>query len=138
MHTRQRGLSLIELLIVVAIIAALVSISIPAYRDYIARGQVSEAATLAGNLKLLVADAYANQGTLAGINSGSAGIPANLSGPYSSVEVTDGIITATLAGNAHELVRGNRIILTPRIQFGQLLWSCSWDGEPKHAPKQCR
>src|SRR5690606_31515048 len=72
----QKGFTLIELMIVVAIIAILAAIALPAYQDYVARSQVSEAATLAGGAKTAVAEEYANTGTFTGITNSTAGLDA--------------------------------------------------------------
>ena len=72
----QKGFTLIELMIVVAIIGILAAVALPAYQDYTARAQVTEAFNLAGGLKIQVADVYADQGALTGIASGADGIPA--------------------------------------------------------------
>ena len=72
----QQGFTLIELMIVVAIIGILAAIAIPAYQDYIARSQASEAVNLTSGLKATVADIYANQGVFTNADTGSQGIPA--------------------------------------------------------------
>src|SRR5690606_1837357 len=101
---KQQGFTLIELMIVVAIIAILAAIALPAYQDYVIRGQASEGLSLASGLKVQVADVYADKGDLAGIQSGSDGIPAaaDVTGKYvTGVAVADGVITATFGGDAN-------------------------------------
>src|SRR6201991_436803 len=75
MKTVQKGFTLIELMIVVAIIAILAAIAIPAYQDYTIRSQVSEGLSLADGAKTAVAEYYTNKGTYPGTN-GSAGLAA--------------------------------------------------------------
>ena len=81
---RQSGFTLIELMIVVAIIGILAAIALPAYQDYTARSQVSEAMSLASGLKIQVADIYADEGALTNADSGVGGIPAaaDVTGKY--------------------------------------------------------
>ena len=81
---KQQGFTLIELMIVVAIIAILAAIALPAYQDYVARSQVSEANTLAAGAKTAVAEEFANTGTFAGIDNATAGLSpaASISGKY--------------------------------------------------------
>ncbi|MBS0601627.1 MAG: prepilin-type N-terminal cleavage/methylation domain-containing protein, partial [Proteobacteria bacterium] len=86
MRKAQQGFTLIELMIVVAIIGILAAIAIPAYQDYTARAQVSEAINLSGGLKATIADIYVNKGALTTADSGSDGLPAaaSVTGKYVS------------------------------------------------------
>jgi type IV pilus assembly protein PilA len=97
----QKGFTLIELMIVVAIIGILAAIAIPAYQDYTIRAQVSEGMNLAAAAKAAVAESFLNRGT-APANREVAGMSATATdtrGKYvSGVEVTNGTITVTYGG----------------------------------------
>ena len=138
---RTAGFTLIELMIVVAVIGILAAIAIPAYQDYVIRAQVSEANVLAGGLKLQVADIYANEGQLASMNSGKLGIPAATSivGKYTAkVVVTAGLIAAHMGKEANAIVTGKTLVLSPIQNAGSLEWQCLFSGPPQYAPKACR
>jgi len=137
----QKGFTLIELMIVVAIIGILAAIALPAYQDYTARSQVSEAVNLASGLKIQVSDVYADTGTFVGIASGAAGVPAaaDVTGKYTTdVEVADGVITATVGNDASALVAGDELSLTPNDNNGSISWVCAYTGDDKYAPAACR
>ena len=137
----QRAFTLIELMIVVAIIGILAAIATAAYENYVARAQMTEALSLGGGLKTVVGRASWERGSLTGINSGSDGIlvAASYTGKYvSQVDVADGVITATMKATANARVANQTLTLTPTAMGGSLMWACSSTAEPKYLPSDCR
>ncbi|MCB1919461.1 MAG: pilin [Candidatus Competibacteraceae bacterium] len=141
MNKFQRGFTLIELMIVVAIIGILAAIAIPAYQDYTIRAQVTEAVNLADGLKTPVTDAYNDAGAWASAVSGQRGIPANTSvfGKYTNdVAVAAGVITATFGNDANAKIAAQTLTLTPSDQGGSIGWTCASAIDPKYLPQACR
>ncbi|HGO7220872.1 TPA: pilin, partial [Neisseria meningitidis] len=98
MNTLQKGFTLIELMIVIAIVGILAAVALPAYQDYTARAQVSEAILLAEGQKSAVTEYYLNHGEWPDGNS-NAGVASSsdIKGKYvEKVEVAKGVITATM------------------------------------------
>ncbi|EMT1898413.1 pilin [Neisseria gonorrhoeae] len=96
MNTLQKGFTLIELMIVIAIVGILAAVALPAYQDYTARAQVSEAILLAEGQKSAVTEYYLNHGIWPKDNT-SAGVanPTEIKGKYvQSVTVANGVVTA--------------------------------------------
>ncbi|HFB0491793.1 TPA: pilin, partial [Neisseria gonorrhoeae] len=96
MNTLQKGFTLIELMIVIAIVGILAAVALPAYQDYTARAQVSEAILLAEGQKSAVTEYYLNHGEWPK-NNDKAGVasPSDIKGKYvESVTVTNGVVTA--------------------------------------------
>ncbi|MFD2190297.1 pilin [Pistricoccus aurantiacus] len=147
---KQGGFTLIELMIVVAIIGILAAIAIPQYQDYTARSQMSEAMTLSSSLKTSVSEIYAQQGTLTGINSGALGIPANtaVAGQYvDNVAVANGVITATMESTGvASPIASAQLVLTPDVSSnGTITWNCTGNSSSGNAgsidtyvPQSCR
>lgn len=138
----QQGFTLIELMIVVAIIGILAAIAIPQYQNYTARAQMSEAMTLTSGLKTTVAEIWSQLGDLTVIDSGSHGIPAatDVNGNYvAQVAVADGVITATMkATGVANGIQSATLTLEPNVTGdGSIVWSCTSSAEQKFLPASC-
>lgn len=124
---KQQGFTLIELMIVIAIIGILASVALPAYQDYLTRAQVTEAVELGGGLKVVVQDFYADEGVFTNIDNSYKGIPASTSivGKYTSgVVLENGLITATLGGEASSVIDDRDLIISPFTTAGAVRWRC--------------
>jgi len=163
--TIQKGFTLIELMIVVAIIGILAAIAIPAYQDYTIRSQVTEGLNLASAVKTGVAEAFANTGEWPADIDAAGGDSDNLpSGKYvESIDVSNGTITITFGNDANaQLVdSGPTLTLQPKVSANDdVVWLCGYyvgtaiagltdptsgasdagttDLEPKYLPQSCR
>ena len=140
----QQGFTLIELMIVVAIIGILAAIAIPAYQDYTIRAQVSEGLMLSGGAKAAVTEFFMDRGTMPSTNA-IAGLAASteIQGKYvASVAVALGVITVTYGNDAHAVIDGNTIRLSPdTTSVGSVQWACDSAAASvanKHLPASCR
>ncbi len=142
MKTIQKGFTLIELMIVVAIIGILAAIAIPAYQDYTIRAQVTEGLNLAGSVKAAVAERYANTGvwpttlTELGMDDG-AGNELPPEGKYvSSVDMAGaGTIVVTYSGTApyqaNNIIDGFVLMLQPFVSpNSDIVWRCGYAPDP--------
>ncbi|HEZ6236135.1 TPA: pilin [Neisseria meningitidis] len=130
MNTLQKGFTLIELMIVIAIVGILAAVALPAYQDYTARAQVSEAILLAEGQKSAVTEYYLNHGEWPSNNS-SAGVASasDIKGKYvKSVTVANGVVTATMASsNVNNEIKDKKLSLWAKRQDGSVKWFC---GQP--------
>ena len=140
MKAIQKGFTLIELMIVVAIIAILAAIALPAYQDYTKRARVSEAVSLVAGAKSAVAEYYSNENAWPSSNT-DAGLETstNIKGKgVSSVAVAgQGVITATLTD---KVITGGTLTFTPNDNQGSVSWVCSYGNgvQAKWVPTECR
>jgi len=139
----QQGFTLIELMIVVAIIGILAAIAIPAYQDYTIRAQVSEGLNLTGACKAAVTEFYQDTGGFPGDNT-EAGLaqPTQIQGKYTvSVSVlAGGLCVAEYGNEANSNILGAELSMTPADNTGSVGWDCTGDAQlvNKWLPAACR
>ena len=146
---KQQGFTLIELMIVIAIIGILAAIAIPAYKDYTIRAQVSEGLSLASGAKAAVSEFYMDSGVFP-IDNNEAGIsaPAEIIGRYAT-DVTVGAlgtitVTYANAGQTHAdlIADAGLLVLTPTATAAQasVTWNCDVGSTlpDKWLPAACR
>jgi type IV pilus assembly protein PilA len=146
MKKHQQGFTLIELMIVVAIIGILAAIAIPAYQDYTIRAKISEGVALASEAKAAVAETAASLGGLAEVTAANTGysFPAAGTDYVSSIGITDatGVITVTMGGTKGTGATVEPVIVLAPAQASSedpITWACSHTaGEAKHVPANCR
>ncbi|MEQ3722585.1 pilin [Alcanivorax sp.] len=135
----QQGFTLIELMIVVAIIGILAAVAIPAYQDYTVRAKVSEGLSLASGAKTSVSETYLSSGAFPSNNTsaGLAAATAITGNNVRSVGVSGtGLITITYSGDP---IDGNTLILTPATTAGSVVWTCQTGNvDSRFRPGNCR
>lgn len=137
------GFTLIELMIVVAIISILAAIALSAYQDHVARVQVSEGLSLAGGAKTSVATHYMARSTFPADNRDAGlALPGSISSQYvQSVTVGNGtgVIQVLYGNSANSRIQNLHLVLEPMAQDGSMQWRCSSpDLARKQLPSSCR
>ena len=147
MKNVQKGFTLIELMIVVAIIGILAAVAIPAYQDYTIRAKMSEVVLAASSGKTSASEAYASYGQFPS-TSASAGVETQASKyvasvGYTQTSATEAVITATTRGFNDTTIDAKTVILTGTGQAnGQVVWVCTTGTTNpvpiKYLPASCR
>jgi type IV pilus assembly protein PilA len=141
MDRLHNGFTLIELMIVVAIIGILAAVAIPAYQDYTVRTKVAEGLTLAAGAKTAVAETRLSVGRWRGASTASYGLPSahSIKGNYvSEIGIGDnGLIGIAYSNDA--AIQGKFIFLTPTVSGSSIRWACTGgDVLSKYRPANCR
>ena len=142
MSMMQKGFTLIELMIVVAIIAILAAIAIPAYQDYTIRAQISDGLSLASGSKTAVAEFYQNRGRYPGGNA-SAGValPQSIVGNFvtsTTIGNANGVISVAYGGQANSKIAASTVQLVATDRGGSTEWDCTSTIADRYLPTQCR
>ena len=136
----SKGFTLIELMIVVAIVGILAAVAIPAYQDYTVRARVTEGLSLASSAKLAVEETYQSSNAFPATQAASGYTSPTATNNVQSVAITDatGVITITYTAAAQSVV----LTLTPAVDgaTGGLTWACTVNNAAnnKYVPQNCR
>lgn len=137
---RQVGFTLIELMVVVAIIAVLSAIALPAYQDYVVRAQVAEGISLSNGARMAIAVYYGDNGEFPADNV-AAGLapPGSIVGNYTESVTIDGAgnISVLFGGRANTKLQGKILSVRATDNGGSLRWSCG-GLDSRYVPSICR
>ena len=132
----QKGFTLIELMIVVAIIGILAAIAIPAYQDYTIRAQVSEGLAMAGAAKAAIAETFSQTGTWPNDNAAAGiGDRADITGKYvTDLQIDNGTIVITYGDQVNAAVAGKKLAIRPAVSDNSdVVWVCGNAAQPANS-----
>ena len=150
MKNLQKGFTLIELMIVVAIIAILAAIAIPVYQDYITKSQFSEAMTVADGLKTPIQEFYTQNGSCPQIGTATDGLASNVASYAGKYVAQASVGTTTTAGQLCPItvtfksasvatqLQGATVTFNGTDNGGTFTWACSSSVADKYKPAACR
>jgi len=140
MKASESGFTLVELMIVVAIVGTLAALAIPAYQDYTIRAQVAEGLSLAAGARTAVEDYHAQNGAWPASNAEAALADQNdIKGKYTShVNVLANVIEIEYAGESHQAIQNKNVLLTATNNNGSISWVCSSPNiDRNRLPRSC-
>lgn len=137
MKRMQQGFTLIELMIVVAIIGILAAIAIPAYQDYTIRAKVTEGLNLASAAKTSVSEFRLSNNRMP-TNNASAGVSATITSKYVTGLTIGSTGAVTVAMNAATLGAAGNVVLSPTFKDSTVQWTCTGTLASKYLPSNCR
>jgi type IV pilus assembly protein PilA len=136
-RTIQKGFTLIELMIVVAIIGILAAIALPAYQDYTVRSRVSELAVMASGMKATVGENIANLGAIAA--GACAGVSTIGTATKNTASSTCADATGVIVVTGTAVAKGVALTYTPTLNAdGVIAWACTTASDKKYVPAECR